>query len=306
MRTVARSRAFEGRRDVLRAAGVEKRLCIAPPGLLVKIRREESASVAGQHRIDAVSVAPAKMRLDRFAGDRNEGLIGTLAAAHPGLAAHAGLPLVGAGRRVAGLALPDILPTPGKYVFAPGEQGTKECDLVAGRRAVRDLAAASRDLPRRQLRTGKVGESLFERRPLRIELRKAFANTSGFPGMSIRSLHPLPRHGRPSTRRRPGCVDHSRVRQDMLPERRRPGRRDRLVPVRRPAPDAGFQVAHDDLRPQAFETPHSGCGRLKRSSHPCRRIHGENQQPSQDGRQHDTDRKRSPARHRAASIHSTE
>ena len=133
MGAVARARALERRGNPLRAAGGEIGARVAPPRLLVEVGREEPAGVVGQHRIDAQGVAPAKMSLYGFIGDRHESLVGTGSAPHPGLVAHAALPLVGADRRVAGLPLPGILPAPGIHVLPAGEEGTEERDLVARR-----------------------------------------------------------------------------------------------------------------------------------------------------------------------------
>ena len=63
------------------------------------------------------------MSFDGFVSDRHEGLVGTGAAAHPGLVAHAGLPLVCADGRVACPALRGVLPAPGIDILPATEEG---------------------------------------------------------------------------------------------------------------------------------------------------------------------------------------
>ena len=213
MGAVARARAFERRGNPLCAAGGEIGVRVAPPRLLVEVRGEEPAGVVDQHRIDAQGVAPAKMSLNRFIGDRHERLVGTGPAPHPGLVAHAALPLVGADRRVAGRPLPGILPAPGIHILAAGEEGAEERDLVARRGPVRDLPAVACDLRYRRSSARKLGEPLVELRPLRVEPREALAYPLRLSGTGVRLGHPaLQRCRRSWAGRSSSAADHTGVR----------------------------------------------------------------------------------------------
>ncbi|MEO8452411.1 MAG: hypothetical protein ABI647_21645, partial [Gemmatimonadota bacterium] len=58
-----------------------------------------------------------------------------LATFHQRLSANPGLPLVRAGRRVAGLAGLGVLPSERKHIYPAGESASKERDLLLGRRS---------------------------------------------------------------------------------------------------------------------------------------------------------------------------
>ena len=81
---IARTRAFQGRRNPLRPAGSEKGFGILPPCPLVEVSGHKPAGFVRKYGIDANRVAPPKMPVDHLVGHRQERLIQTSAALDPG------------------------------------------------------------------------------------------------------------------------------------------------------------------------------------------------------------------------------
>ena len=133
MPAVARTRAFESRRHILRATGVKKGARVPPPTRFVEVGGEKPAGVVRKHGIDADRVAAAQMLVDCLVRHLPERLVGTGAALDARLAADAGRPLVGADRRIARLARPGVVPALGIDVLAALKQGSEQHDFVAPR-----------------------------------------------------------------------------------------------------------------------------------------------------------------------------
>ena len=110
---VAGAGPLDGAGETSDATGFNEGRHVIGPGRLVEVCRQEPTPLIGEQWVNANDVTPLEVVEDHLVFDREECLVWTLAALHPGLLADAADPLVPTGRRVPLAPRPCVAPEPG-------------------------------------------------------------------------------------------------------------------------------------------------------------------------------------------------